>query len=94
MAGPYAIGVDVGGTKILAGVVDCATGEVVGLSKVESPDGGGGRGRGGAAGASPRRWPRRPARTPPSGAASAWRWPGRWTARAACCCPRPTWAAA
>src|SRR6476469_3985233 len=40
MAGPCAIGVEVGGTKILAGVVDCATGEVVGLSKVESPLGG------------------------------------------------------
>ena len=37
MAGPYAIGVDVGGTKILAGVVDCASGEVIGLGKVSSP---------------------------------------------------------
>src|SRR5690349_7690835 len=37
MAGPYAIGVDVGGTKILAGVVDCTSGEVVGLGKVSSP---------------------------------------------------------
>ena len=36
MAGPYAVGVDVGGTKILAGVVDCGTGAVVGLSKIES----------------------------------------------------------
>jgi glucokinase len=37
MAGPYAIGVDVGGTKILAGVVDCTSGEVVGLGKLSSP---------------------------------------------------------
>ena len=37
MAGPYAIGVDVGGTKILAGVVDCTSGEVIGLSKGGSP---------------------------------------------------------
>lgn len=39
MAGPYAIGVDVGGTKILAGVVDCTSGEVIGLGKVNSPIG-------------------------------------------------------
>jgi glucokinase len=39
MAGPYAIGVDVGGTKILAGVVDCTSGEVIGLSKGGSPIG-------------------------------------------------------
>jgi glucokinase len=37
MAGPYAIGVDVGGTKILAGVVDCSDGQVIGLGKLNSP---------------------------------------------------------
>ncbi len=39
MAGPYAIGVDVGGTKILAGVVDCTSGAVIGVSKMPSPVG-------------------------------------------------------
>jgi glucokinase len=39
MAGPYAIGVDVGGTKILAGVVDCSDGQVIGLGKLNSPRG-------------------------------------------------------
>ena len=37
MSEHYAVGVDVGGTKILAGVVDCSNGEVVGQSKVVSP---------------------------------------------------------
>src|SRR5438128_1133518 len=39
MTAQYAVGVDVGGTKILAGVVDCSNGEVVGQSKVNSPIG-------------------------------------------------------
>lgn len=37
MAGPYTIGVDVGGTKILAGVIDGSSGEVVSLHKIASP---------------------------------------------------------
>ncbi len=37
MATQYAIGVDVGGTKILAGVVDCASGKVISSAKQASP---------------------------------------------------------
>ena len=37
MAAQYAIGVDVGGTKILAGVVDCASGKVISSAKQASP---------------------------------------------------------
>ncbi len=37
MAGPYTIGVDVGGTKILAGIIDGSSGAVVSLYKIASP---------------------------------------------------------
>lgn len=37
----YAVGVDVGATKILCGVVDCATGKVLNHVKLASPTGGG-----------------------------------------------------
>ncbi len=37
MAGRYAIGVDVGGTKIVSGVVDCDSGQVVSSAKLASP---------------------------------------------------------
>ncbi len=40
MAVRYAVGVDVGATKILAGVIDCQTGEVAGTAKLPSPTGG------------------------------------------------------
>jgi glucokinase len=36
----YAVGVDVGATKILAGVIDCQSGDVVGSAKLPSPTGG------------------------------------------------------
>jgi glucokinase len=37
MAGPYTIGVDVGGTKILGGLIDCGSGAIVSLVKTPSP---------------------------------------------------------
>ncbi len=37
MSGAYAVGVDVGGTKILSAVVDCDSGEVVSSFKLSSP---------------------------------------------------------
>lgn len=41
MPGTYAVGLDVGATKILGGVVDCDTGEVLSTVKTPSPTGGG-----------------------------------------------------
>ncbi|MGI8587994.1 MAG: ROK family protein [Chloroflexia bacterium] len=37
MPGPYTVGVDVGGTKILGGLIDCSTGEVISIVKTPSP---------------------------------------------------------
>ena len=39
MGGPYAIGVDMGGTKILSGIVDVVTGDVISTSKQATPRG-------------------------------------------------------
>lgn len=41
MPGTYAVGVDVGATKILCGVVECKTGKVLSHVKLPSPTGGG-----------------------------------------------------
>jgi glucokinase len=37
MAGRYTVGVDVGGTKILGGLIDCESGQIVNLVKMPSP---------------------------------------------------------
>jgi glucokinase len=37
MSGPFALGVDVGGTKILGGLIDCSTGQVLHSIKANSP---------------------------------------------------------
>jgi glucokinase len=37
MAGPYAVGLDVGGTKILGGLIDCESGTLINSAKLESP---------------------------------------------------------
>jgi glucokinase len=37
MPGPYAIGVDVGGTKILGGLIDCSSGAIISMVKSPSP---------------------------------------------------------
>jgi glucokinase len=37
MAGRYTVGVDVGGTKILGGLIDCESGRIVSLVKMPSP---------------------------------------------------------
>ncbi|HMA32903.1 MAG TPA: ROK family protein [Chloroflexia bacterium] len=37
MLGPYTVGVDVGGTKILGGLLDCESGEIISIVKTSSP---------------------------------------------------------
>src|SRR5438094_1721338 len=41
MSGHYAVGVDVGATKILAGLIDCHLGKVLNAAKTPSPAAGG-----------------------------------------------------
>lgn len=40
MPGPYAVGVDVGGTKILGGLIDCSSGTIISMVKSPSPTSG------------------------------------------------------